>query len=174
MIREKNEEIERRLHGPQPLPESLPPAEDAEVAQLLSKRGLISKIAREQVTDKDIARLRPHQWLNDEIINFYGQMILTRSEEAAKALGQSKAVNGVSINGAVNGLKKGGASAPKDRVLDIHYFSTFFWSKLIGEGYEKARLAKWTKKVGITCHHLICTPHRRYAHSSTSFPRTRS
>ena len=73
--------------------------------------------------------MRPGQWLNDEVINFYGSMILARAE-ASK---ENPAVNGVNPR--------------KRKPLDAHYFSTFFWSKLKGEGYEKARLAKWTKKV---------------------------
>lgn len=126
----KDQEIEGRLRPkPKPLPETLPPDAEAQVDNLLSKRGLISKCAREQVMDKDLYRLRPHQWLNDEIINFYGQLILSRSE----AEKENPAVNGV-----VNGRR-----AP----LNVHYFNTFFWSKLKGDGYEKARLAKWTKKV---------------------------
>jgi sentrin-specific protease 1 len=92
----------------------------------------VSKFAREQVTDEDLSRLRPCRWLNDEIINFYGAMILARSDECKENPG----VNGV------NGVTSG-----KTKPLNIHYFSTFFWSKLKGEGYEKGRLAKWTKKV---------------------------
>jgi Ulp1 family protease len=79
--------------------------------------------------DTDIARLQPCQWLNDEIINFYGAMILGRSE-------------GSKENPAINGVAHG-----RRKPLNVHYFSTFFWSKLWNEGYEKARLAKWTKKV---------------------------
>lgn len=45
-----------------------------------------------------------------------------------------------------------GAQASKEnkpgKPLDVHYFSTFFWEKL-QSGYEKGRLAKWTKKVDI-------------------------
>ena len=32
-------------------------------------------------------------------------------------------------------------------ILNVHYFNSFFFEKLSQEGYEKARLAKWTKKV---------------------------
>jgi hypothetical protein len=35
--------------------------------------------------------------------------------------------------------------------LRIHYFNTFFYAKLTGSGYEKARLNKWTKKVCQQC-----------------------
>lgn len=111
------------------LPDSLPPEDNAHVDVLFSKHGVIAKCVREQVTDKDISRLRPHQWLNDEIINFYGQMIMSRFEESKE-------------NPGGNGYAKG-----RKRLLNVHYFSTFFWSKLQNDGYEKGRLAKWTKKV---------------------------
>lgn len=78
------------------------------------------------MNDQDLSRLKPGQWLNDEIVNFYGAMILGRSEGCKENPG------------------KGGANGKK--ALNVHYFSTFFWSKL-KEGYEKSRLAKWTKKV---------------------------
>jgi sentrin-specific protease 1 len=94
----------------------------------LAEKGIVSRFAREQVTDKDLSRLRPRQWLNDEIVNFYGQLILSRSDACRE-------------NPGVNG-------AGKNKPLNVHYFSTFFWSKLKGEGYEKGRLAKWTKKAG--------------------------
>lgn len=93
--------------------------------QLLHKKGIISKTAKEQVTDKDLCRLRPQQWLNDELINFYGQLILNRSLEADAAKENGKTI------------------------LNVHYFNTFFWTKL-NEGYEKSRLAKWTKKVRLS------------------------
>jgi len=146
----KDEEIERFLRPKKaPLPPRLPLEDEAYVDVILTKRGAVSKTGREQVADKDIARLRPHQWLNDEIINFYGQLILSRSEGQKENL-TSTPVDG-HINGLINGLKgkgKGKAKAiEKKPLLDVHYFNTFFWPKLTGEGYDKGRLAKWTKKV---------------------------
>ncbi|TFY51057.1 hypothetical protein EVG20_g11189 [Dentipellis fragilis] len=137
--RARDEEIEQRLRPKYPT--SLPPEKDAQVTDLFQKRGTIARIAREQVSDRDLSRLRPSQWLNDEIINFYGQMILSRSEGSKENPGAGAAgVNGV--NG-VNSTKKGSTG----KLLDVHYFSTFFWSKLKGDGYDKGRLAKWTKRV---------------------------
>ena len=126
----KVQAIEDRLRPKKTLPQSLPADDEAKVDALLNQRGVISKCVREQVSDRDIRRLLPNKWLNDEIINFYGQMLLLRSEEATSKK---------------NKENKSG----KEKLLDVHYFNTFFWSKLIGEGYEKARLAKWTKKVCI-------------------------
>jgi sentrin-specific protease 1 len=112
-------------------------------------RGVVSKFAREQVTDRDLSRLKPGQWLNDEIINFYGQLIMSQSD----ACKENPSVNGV------NGVKIVG----KKKMLSVHYFSTFFWSKLKGEGYEKGRLAKWTKKV------CLLVYASRGAHNHTHF-----
>lgn len=146
--RAKDEEIERILRPKKtPLPPHLPPEAEAYVDAILTKRGVISKTGREQVADKDIARLRPRQWLNDEIVNFYGELILSRSE-GRKENSTPTVVDG-RINGLVNGVKvKGKAKAVEEKPpLDVHYFNTFFWPKLTGEGYDKGRLAKWTKKV---------------------------
>ncbi|KAJ7225724.1 cysteine proteinase [Mycena pura] len=134
--RTKDNELERRLRRP-PLPSNLPPEDDAKVAAVLNKRGVISKYAKEQVTDQDIVRLQPGKWLNDEVINFYGALILGRSEACKE-----------------NPSKNSRGKSP----LDVHYFSTFFWTKLEKEGYEKGRLAKWTKKVDIFSKDTILVP----------------
>jgi sentrin-specific protease 1 len=95
---------------------------------------VISKFAREQVSDQDISRLHPGQWLNDEIINFYGAMILGRSEGSKE--NPAPQANGKKL--------------PKKILLNVYYLSSFFWSKLSTDGYEKGRLAKWTKKVSFS------------------------
>jgi sentrin-specific protease 1 len=149
--------IERSLRPKKaPLPPHLPPEDESYVDAILTKRGTISKAGREQVADKDIARLRPKQWLNDEVINFYGQLILSRSESQKE---NSKSTpTDCHINGLVNGVKgKAKTEAAGKKPFDVHYFSTFFWPKLTGEGYDKGRLAKWTKKVWpIDPNSLIC------------------
>lgn len=103
------------------LPTCLTKEAESFVSLLLRRQGVISKFAKEQVTSQDISRLQPAQWLNDEIINFYGALIMARSEVSSKEF--------------------------KNKFLRVHFFNTFFWTKLIREGYEKGRLAKWTKKV---------------------------
>ncbi|EIW86535.1 cysteine proteinase [Coniophora puteana RWD-64-598 SS2] len=134
----KDQEIEDHLRPkPPPLPTSLLPKEADEVSKLLTKRGLISKVAREQVSDKDLVRLGPSQWLNDEIINFYGQMILTRSEGAKE-----------------NSSANGAANVP----LRAHYFNTFFWPTLTSKGYDQGRLAKWTKKLDLFAKDIVLIP----------------
>ncbi len=34
----------------------------------------------------------------------------------------------------------------------IYYFNSFFWAKLSGQGYEGAKLKRWTKKVDCGSH----------------------
>ncbi|PBK77068.1 cysteine proteinase [Armillaria solidipes] len=140
--RTKDAQIERRLRGAKqkPLPKALPDEDELKVKTFLKKSGVVSKYEREQVTGQDLQRLKPGQWLNDEIINFYGAMILGRSEASKE-------------NPAVNGAAK-----EKVTPLNVHYFSTFFWSKLDKDGYEKARLAKWTKKFDIFAKDMVLIP----------------
>ncbi|KAK7694384.1 hypothetical protein QCA50_001570 [Cerrena zonata] len=132
----KDAEIDRRLRPE--LPTAMGEEDAAKVKALLCKRGVIASCGREQVNDRDISRLRPGQWLNDEIINFYGQMILSRSEGGKENAG--KAVKG------------------QRSPLNAHYFNTFFWTKLTQDGYQKARLAKWTKKIDIFSKDVILIP----------------
>jgi len=103
------------------------------VQAILRDPQFVSKAGREQVTFKDIQRLLPGQWLNDEIINFYGQLIVDCCEnlEAQK--------ENIDLAATDPNSK---ARSP----LRIHYFSTFFWPKL-QQGYVKSNLKKWTKKV---------------------------
>ncbi|CAE6369147.1 unnamed protein product [Rhizoctonia solani] len=113
------------------LPKALGAEDQAEVAAALAKRGTVAKFAREQVSDSDLSRLKPAQWLNDEVINFYGALILARSEEAQKG---------------------------KGKALDVHYFNTFFFAKLEEMGYEKSRIGKWTKKIDIFKKDVVLIP----------------
>lgn len=91
-------------------------------------------MVREQVNHEDLARLLPSQWLNDALINFYGQLIMSCASE----------------------LDQAGSSVVR-KPLKVHFFSTFFWSKLT-EGYEKGRLAKWTKKFDIFTKDILLIP----------------
>ncbi|KAG6891417.1 hypothetical protein C0992_007196 [Termitomyces sp. T32_za158] len=133
----KDESIEQLLRPKPRPPTPLSFKDDAQVEIILKKQGIVSRYAREQVNDVDLSRLLPGQWLNDEIINFYGALLLGRSDDCKENPRKQKA----------SGMQ----------VLNVHYFSTFFWSKL-KEGYEKGRLAKWTKKVDIFSKDVILIP----------------
>ena len=134
-MKTRNQRTHERLHSktkPQALPARLPPDELMEVESFLRKTGVVSKARREQVAAKDLLRLRPGTWLDDEIINFYGQLIINRSEEADAAATDSE-----------------DSDSSPTKLLKVHYFSTFFWPTLYDKGYEKGRIAKWTKYVDI-------------------------
>ncbi|KAJ3771523.1 hypothetical protein FB446DRAFT_739961 [Lentinula raphanica] len=143
--RSKDDLIDQRFRPQRtPLPSSLPTEDNNKVDSLLKQPGVISRYAKEQVSDKDLARLKPCSWLNDEIINFYGALIMGRSDDF-KENRSSEVINGV-------------ATEKKPKILDAHYFTTFFWQKLTRDGYEKGRLAKWTKKVDIFSKDVVLIP----------------
>lgn len=72
------------------------------------------------ISMQDIRMLRPMMWLNDVVIDIYGNLIQVRSRKRETA-----------------------------NLLDVHYFGTFFWSTLKKLGYHNGRLSAWTKKVSV-------------------------
>lgn len=145
------------------LPTSLKPDEEAQVKTILSKQGVVSKCLREQVAAKDVKRLKPGDWLNDEIMNFWGAMLMERSEEMKEnsTAGATEAgdVNGAKINGSSDGNRSNGVkSKEEEKILNVHFFSTFFFSKVVSPGYEMSRLAKWTKRFDIFSKDIVLIP----------------
>jgi len=112
-------------------------AENAEVDRLFKKPGLVSTCGKETISHDSMQRMGPREWLNDELVNFYGAMIQERADQKLKAAG------GKPGNGGKD-LGKG-----KGRAMDIHVFTSFFYQKLTTDGYAKARLGRWTKKFDI-------------------------
>lgn len=159
-LRERDEQIERRLRPK--LPDSLPPEDEQIVRNSLSNRSFLAKAAREQVSSQDLIRLRPGQWLNDEIINFYGAMISERAAKFEKDKESSKASGTANGTPSLNGKGKARAAFPSmEGVGDpwkVHVFNTFFLPKLQDMGYEKARLNKWTKKIDIFSKDIVLIP----------------
>lgn len=91
------------------------------------------------ITRRDIQTLKGLNWLNDEIINFYMNLIVERSK-----LSSSDSNNNNNCN--TYGNEK----------IKVYAFSTFFYSKLVKDGYNSLR--RWTKKVDIFSHNLIMIP----------------
>jgi len=74
-----DQSIEERLH-PSRLPTALPPPQDKRVTEVLNDYTFVAKGSkRAEVSHADLQRLRPGQWLNDEIINYFGSLIMQRS-----------------------------------------------------------------------------------------------
>ncbi|GAC95540.1 Ulp1 protease [Pseudozyma hubeiensis SY62] len=154
----------RRILGRKELPDTLGVEEEQAVTSVFSKRGVISEITGAAVSDADVQKLRPRQWLNDEVINFYGALILIRANEADKKRTQAIAAAKdapAEADGKPNG--KGGKGKPKrpyDESLDafwrVHYFSSFFWSNLKSKGFDGVK--RWTRRIDIFSKDLILFP----------------
>lgn len=81
------------------------------------------------VSYADIYRLDPEVWLNDEIVNFYFELLSERS-----AIKQD-------------------SPAEKNKFPTIHCFNTFFCSTLRDHGFAKVK--RWTKRVRRTLVSLL-------------------
>lgn len=75
---------------------------------------------------KDVQTLRGLNWLNDEIINFYMSLICERGKDESNSY------------------------------LKVHAFTTFFYPKLIKDGFMSLR--RWTRKVDIFSFDMIIIP----------------
>ncbi|GJJ09586.1 hypothetical protein Clacol_003809 [Clathrus columnatus] len=143
-VRQRDKEINKRIRQATRLPTHLPQQIIEEVHLFRSKYDFSVQVAKEQVTHADLSRLDPRGpslWLNDEIINFYGALLMQRAERYIVK-------------------KKDCATVRKGKepeYLNIHYFNTFFWPK-IEKGYKENRLNKWTKKFDIFSKDIILIP----------------
>ncbi|RKP14754.1 hypothetical protein BJ684DRAFT_8060, partial [Piptocephalis cylindrospora] len=95
-----------------------------------------------EIAREDLQTLAPRQWLNDEIVNFYLQLVAERAKTQSEAL----FIASPSASSATST-----PTFPK-----VHCFNTFFRKKLIDKGY--AGVKKWTKKVDIFAQELILIP----------------
>ncbi|KAF9897475.1 SUMO1 sentrin specific peptidase 1, partial [Lobosporangium transversale] len=84
----EHERIEKELKARKSGHEHFPPlAKDDEqrVAEALADGyGQVAEGFNVAILKKDIQTLRPGQWLNDEVINFYGNLIMARSKESTE------------------------------------------------------------------------------------------
>ncbi|OQS00336.1 SUMO protease [Thraustotheca clavata] len=74
--------------------------------------------------------LHPGQWLNDEIINFYFQMLAERDAVIHRGLGIQKS----------------------------HFFNSFFFSKVSEGGYNFINVRRWTRKIDLFAMDKIFIP----------------
>lgn len=132
----KDEELAEYLSRQKPvIPKTLPPDQAQAVSQLLKPKYRARKLTtqvrsilecptafkspkcfNEVIEQGNIKRLKSGQWLSDDIMAYYAGLIMKRNSEAEDG------------------------KFPK-----IHYFNTFFYSKLQKQGYSSLR--RWTKKV---------------------------
>jgi len=93
------------------------------------------------ITRKDMATLAPHEWLNDEVINYFFTLLETREAEAVEAA-RAGCTDNVTL------------AWPR-----CHFHQTNFYTKLIGGGgYTYKSVSRWTKKVDVFSKDLIIVP----------------
>jgi hypothetical protein len=130
-LEEKSEaaRIKQRLT---PKPKALSAEDEKKVAKLRSDPSFKSTFRQAEVDARSLHSLLPNQWLNDEVINFYGSLLLGRSE--------------------------GETGDNKEQVVGrrIHYFNSYFYSKLSTQGYSLLR--RWTKKTDIFAKDVVVLP----------------
>ncbi|EPQ28837.1 uncharacterized protein PFL1_03640 [Pseudozyma flocculosa PF-1] len=156
----------RGVLGRRPLPDRLPDNAEAEVDEIFRRRGKIASIPGAQVDDKDVRKLLPYQWLNDEVINFYGNLVLNRAndaekkrQEGIKKAAQAQPPDDATHDAAGKGKKKK-QERPYDPALDaywrVHFFSSFFWENLKNRGFDGVK--RWTRKVDIFSKDIVLFP----------------
>ncbi|KAJ8920906.1 hypothetical protein NQ315_015699 [Exocentrus adspersus] len=116
-VREEEEEVE------------LPPLTDAQLkivehAYRGDPNEVLARKFNLNITRRDLQTLAGLNWLNDEVINFYMNLIIERGKDS---------------------------KWPKSFA-----FNTFFYMKLIKDGPQSLR--RWTKRVDIFQHDIICIP----------------
>lgn len=150
--------------GRQPLPLSLLADDEDFVKQINQKQGKIAQMVGAGVESRDIAKLRPGQWLNDEVINFYTKLILKRSDEALEKRASGREAKKRLLQASYSDEEertKDIATAREVKrywngIWNVWTFTSFFWEKLTNGGYSGVRA--WTRKVDIFTKDLILLP----------------
>lgn len=136
----------RGLYKPvrSPIPiETAKRVEKALHGQVPHDQVLVDKFNQE-IKVRDLSTLRATAWLNDEVINFYMNLIVERSKTTASPASSSSSSSSPFSSSAGD--------------LKLHAFNTFFYPKLVKGGYKEVR--RWAKKakVDIAACDLILVP----------------
>ncbi|KAE9385036.1 cysteine proteinase [Gymnopus androsaceus JB14] len=99
-----------------------------QVDQFLQDNTFESVFSKVVVNAESLQRLKEGEWINDELINFYMEMLNARSKEH-------------------------GSSLP-----NVHCFQSFLYPKLKNEGYRKGNLMGWSKKFDLFAKNLVLIP----------------
>eukprot|EP00899_Mesostigma_viride_P013335 jgi/Mesvir1/22001/Mv11643-RA.1 len=91
-----------------------------------------------EITRERMACLRKGQWLNDDVINMYMELLKDRQREWLEAAAAAATANGKKAGKRAFGL--------------CHFFNTFFYNKLCQDkrGYEYKGVQRWTKAPKVT------------------------
>jgi len=133
-LEQLSKKVPKPVEGRRVVLRELEPDEEEEVAAALGP-GLASDMLADfngiPVKRHDMASLRPKEWLNDEVINFFIKLL----EDRAKTDGG-------------------------DRFPTCHFMNTQFYPKLAetDHGYNYASVRRWTKKIDVFAKELIIVP----------------
>lgn len=109
--------------------------EEVEVLQYAMKQPsstILVERSRIEITSGLLRCLQPREWLNDEVINFYMELLKERNQRPHS----------------------------KGYRPQCAFFNTFFWTKLTLEGYTYKNVQRWTRrsKTDIFQHDLVMIP----------------
>eukprot|EP01056_Protomagalhaensia_sp_Gyna25_P002051 Protomagalhaensia_sp_Gyna_25__2050@NODE_20_length_7955_cov_303_925088_g13_i0_p2_GENE_NODE_20_length_7955_cov_303_925088_g13_i0NODE_20_length_7955_cov_303_925088_g13_i0_p2_ORF_typecomplete_len492_score69_42Peptidase_C48/PF02902_19/1e04Peptidase_C48/PF02902_19/8_8e39Acetyltransf_14/PF03421_16/0_11Peptidase_C57/PF03290_13/1_3e03Peptidase_C57/PF03290_13/0_4Peptidase_C57/PF03290_13/2e03_NODE_20_length_7955_cov_303_925088_g13_i057517226 len=103
-----------------------------------------------ELTKRDMACLSPGEWLNDEVMNAYMNLLNARTQKVESCRTSSE----------------GEMTGRSDYCVKTFYWNTFFYSSLTGETsigqreYTYNRVKRWTsrKRIDIFSYDLLCIP----------------
>ena len=81
---------------------------------------VIVRLGRNRMTRKDASTLGPEMWLNDEIINCYGNLLLQRHKYISELRKRSREEH----------IASGIGNLPPPEISPVHVFDSFFWTRL--------------------------------------------
>ncbi|CEH14603.1 Protease, Ulp1 family [Ceraceosorus bombacis] len=157
----------RGILGRQPMPDRLDEEQEREVRHILADSTFEKQISGAIVNNRNLQRLKPGQWLDDESINFYAVLINNRSNDmrelraAGRAAQKNLALEGsradLGTRKALEGERKRAKKA--QGYWDVHAFQTHMFVKIQREGH--AGVKRWTKKVDVFSKDRIIFPVNR-------------
>ncbi|KYR00153.1 sentrin/SUMO-specific protease [Tieghemostelium lacteum] len=122
ILKQLNERIELEKNA-KPQAKQTTPEEETIIKDTLkgNEQDVVSKIGTLAITKYDIKTLNPGKWLNDEVINFYMELMKQRQAENP------------------------------GKYLKCHFFNTFFYPMLCNNNgtYNYDRVKKWTNSIDI-------------------------
>eukprot|EP00941_MAST-03F_sp_MAST-3F-sp1_P003790 g3790.t1 len=124
------------------LRKTLTEKEAEKVSSVIQSHGSPNEVLVEKfkipITRSDIKTLRPGAWLNDEVLNFYMEILQERNKQ-----------------------QLGKASGPEGKMTpDCHFFLSYFFTKLVfgPTGYCYSNVRRWTRKVDLFKKDIILVP----------------
>ncbi|PWN40155.1 cysteine proteinase [Ceraceosorus guamensis] len=128
------------------MPDRLDEEQEREVRHILADSTFEKQISGAIVNNRNLQRLRPGQWLDDESINFYAVLINNRSNDMRE-------LRAAALEGERKRAKKA------QGYWDVHAFQTHMFVKIQREGH--AGVKRWTKKVDVFSKDRIIFPVNR-------------